>query len=313
MSFLKKLFGSWQKILLLVVVLIIAYYPLAALFSEKMDRSYGQKFEALTGEQSQGIEVMAYLVDREVNEHLWVSNLPYFFPASCLDNMPNFQKGIFDVLADVARVLPQQVNFEKESNYVDNIANLLDYPSDVWILAKDSSFKMAPSSTRKYRKALKLLRRLNADLKDKDAFLNKDANSLGLFVDALDKILKKSAKKIDEELREGTNNWFDSQADDVFYFSMGQIYACLLLLEKFGIDYKNVLTEVDVYQEWTTAIKNLQMASKIAPKIVVNGNLSDALRANHLVYLGYYIAKVRNILRDIKQNIEGKNKNENRI
>ena len=105
MRFLGKFFCSWQRSLFLLVVGLMAYYPVSALLSEKIDRSDVQQFEDLTDSQSQGVEVMKYLLNREVNEHLWTSNLPYFFSASCLDNMPNFQVGILRSLAEVAEIL----------------------------------------------------------------------------------------------------------------------------------------------------------------------------------------------------------------
>ena len=307
-----KFFGiTWQKVLLLAVIAVLAYYPVSVFFSEEIDRSETIKFDNLAEEQSQGVEMMSFLINREINEHLWVPNLPYFFPASCLDNMPNFQMGILQALAIVAEVLPQQVSFFEGGDYVENIAKLLDYPADVWILANDENFKIAPSSTRKYRKALKLLRRLNDDLGSGKAILSRDITSVASIVEEVDKVLKKSLKKIDEEVREGEDNWFDTKVDDVFYFSVGQVYACALMLEKFGKDYKKVLADNDIYQEWTILIKNLQKAASINPKIVVNGKLDDALRANHLVYMGYYIAKARNILGEINDKIGGISKNEN--
>lgn len=307
-----KFFGkNWQKILLLAIVGIFAYYPVSVFFSEEIDRSETVKFDNLVEEQSQGVEVMCFLLNREINEHLWVPNLPYFFPASCLDNMPNFQMGILQALAVVAEVLPQQVSFLEGGDYVENVAKLLDYPADVWILANDENFKIAPSSTRKYRKALKLLRRLNEDLGSGKAVLDRDITSVALIVEAVDRVLKKSLKKIDDEVREGENDWFDTKVDDVFYFSVGQVYACALMLEKFGKDYKKVLADNDIYQEWTTLIRILQKAASISPKIVVNGELDDALKANHPVYMGYYIAKARNILGEISDKIGGMNKDEN--
>lgn len=307
-----KFFGkNWQKILLLAVVGILAYYPVSVFFSEEIDRSETIKFDNLVEEQSQGVEMMSFLLNREINEHLWVPNLPYFFPASCLDNMPNFQMGILQALVVVAEVLPQQVSFLEGGDYAVNIAKLLDYPADVWILANDENFRIAPSSTRKYRKALKLLRRLNEDLGSGKAVLDRDITSVASIVESVDKVLKKSLKKIDDEVREGENGWFDTKVDDVFYFSVGQVYACALILEKFGQDYKKVLADNDIYQEWTTLIRTLQKAASISPKIVVNGELDDALKANHPVYMGYYIAKARNILGEINDKIGGMNKDEN--
>ena len=187
-KFLHKIINAWQKILLSIFVLLLVWYPLSAILREDIDRTAEYNFANLSAEQSQGVEMMTFLIDREVNQNLWVANLPAFFPSAYLDNMPNFQKGMMQALARVAKTLPQQINClqERDEKSLENIAVLLDYPADVWIFANGDNLKIAPSSSRQYRKALKRLRNLNIDLKQKQCVFYGDEKSFLSLLNAVD-------------------------------------------------------------------------------------------------------------------------------
>ena len=96
---IKSAFNTWPKAFIAVVAaLIIGYYPLGGRLSERIDKTEDYDFSSISEKQLQSIESIAFLIDREVNQHIWTPNLPFFFPAYSLDNMPNFQvkqKNIF--------------------------------------------------------------------------------------------------------------------------------------------------------------------------------------------------------------------------
>ena len=303
LKFLYNLLQSWPKLLLLGFVLLLVWYSLSAILGEDIDRTADYSFDNLTEEQSAGVEMMALLIDREVNQNLWTANLPAFFPSAYLDNMPNFQKGMMRAIAVIAKTLPNQIKcFEqRDEQSLENIAVLLDYPADVWIFANGDNLKIAPSSSRQYRKALKRLRNLSDDLKQKQCFLYGDANSLAVLLSVVDGELSEIINALDEQINSGENGWFDTKVDDVFYFNMGKVYAYALVLQKFGSDYEKVLGNRN--QDWNSLLNNMQNAFEIAPKLVVNAKLNDATKANHLVYLGYYVAKAKYILLEIREKL----------
>ena len=51
---------------------------------------------------SRAVAVAADLIDREVNQHRWVANDPFFLPGYLLDNMPAYQTGIMGALGRFA-------------------------------------------------------------------------------------------------------------------------------------------------------------------------------------------------------------------
>ncbi len=304
-KFLHSLLHSWPKVLLLFLVLLFVGYPFSAVWHEDIDRTADYNFDNLTKEQSEGVEMMAFLIDREVNQNLWVANLPAFFPLAYLDNMLNFQKGMMRALAEVAKTLPKQIECfqQRDIQSLSNIADLLAYPADVWIFANGDDLKIAPSSSRQYRKALKRLRRLNDDLGKKECLKYGNGESLSVLLTEVDKGLGESIKNLDECFEAESNSWFDTKVDDIFYFNLGKIYAYALILRKFGADYKDVLENNNLEKKWMVLLENMRQAFEIAPKIVVNANLSDATKANHLAYLGYYFAKVRYMLMEIRERL----------
>lgn len=310
---LKKAFDTWPKAFVGTIVLIaFLYYPVGGLMSEKIDRTADYDFSALPAEQSQGVEMAAYLINREVNEHIWAPNLPFFFPASSLDNMPNFQTGIMRGLADVVRAMARQVQCadnEKAGLYMKDAAKLLAYPGNVWLFAPDNRLKTAPSSSSQYRKARKKLKDVNKALQEERCFWVRDEAGLAAINRAVVRGLAKTAVQIENEIREGSSRWTDSRADDVFYYSQGRIYAYMTVLKKLGRDYKQVLMSANLYPEWTVMLRALQTGAEIDPGVVVNGGLNGEMKANHLIGLGYYIVKAENILMKINAILNGEKEN----
>lgn len=310
---IKKIFDTWPKAFIgTIILLVAAYYPVGAMLSEEIDRTSDYDFSSVPAEQSQAVEMVAHLINREVNEHIWAANLPFFFPASSLDNMPSFQTGIISGLSDVVRAMSRQVRCpdnEKAGQYMKEAAKLLAYPGNVWLFAPDNKLKTAPSSSSQYRKARKKLKDTNQALKEEKCFWVRDEAGLSEINGIVIRGLSKTAVQLENEIREGGNGWTDSRADDVFYRSQGRIYAYMAVLKKLGRDYKQVLMSSNLYPQWTAMLRSLQNGAELNPAVVVNGSLDGGAKANHLVSLGYYILKAENILIKINMNLNGEKQN----
>lgn len=314
-ALIKKLFNSWPKAFIGTILLVVTlYYPLGGIVSEKIDRTPDYDFAYLDSSQSEGLEMAAYLINREVNEHIWSANLPFLFPASSLDNMPNFQTGIIKGISDIIKVLSHQIQcLENDKNIAElnESAQLLAYPGNVWLFAPDNKLKTAPSSSSQYRKARKYLKDVNTALKEEKCFWNHSANNLFDINKAVIRGLDKAILSIETEVREGGNSWFDSKADDVFYFNQGRIYAYMMVLRKIGRDFKQVLMAENLYSEWTAMLRSLQNSVEINPNVVVNGELEAKFKANHLTSLGYYVLKAENLLMKVNMHLNGEKQNAN--
>ena len=87
--------------------------------------------------QSLAVATTMALIDREVNQTGWRANDPFFMPSAALDNMPNFQLGMFSALSRFAIELSDQLGRTRGSSQVDpdveKAVGLLKYPGDVWV------------------------------------------------------------------------------------------------------------------------------------------------------------------------------------
>ena len=108
----------WNTLVLLLAALVFLYYPIGGLLISNIDRTTDYEIDEKHPEQSSSVEMISFLVNREVNEKIWTPNLPFFYPSYFLDNMPNFQLGIFDALnkftSSFAKRIDKKITVEDE-------------------------------------------------------------------------------------------------------------------------------------------------------------------------------------------------------
>jgi len=312
---IKGAFDTWPKAFVgVIAALIIGYYPLGGKMSESIDKTADYDFSAISEKQLQTVEAISFLIDREVNKHIWTPNLPFFFPAYSLDNMPNFQIGIIRGVKSIASSLAKQVKWvedEKAPKYLPDAANLLAYPENVWLVSPNNKLKMAASSSSQYRKARKKMKNFNQALESEKCFWVRDEKSLYAINLSVLRGLRAAKRQLENEIKEGNSSWFDTKADNVFYLNQGRLYAYMIVLKKIARDYKQVLMADNLYQDWTIMLRALQDAVEINPEVVLNGKINGEFTANHLMSLGYYTAKAENVLIKINARLKEEDKDAN--
>ena len=295
----KFLVKSWSKTIVFVLIAVsLLYYPLGGAMIEAIDKTLGYDIRVDAG-KSVTLEATSFLIDREVNQHIWTPNLPLFFPSYFLDNMPAFQTGIIKATAVLTKPIVAQINCiedKKEGKYLQEASELLLYPTDVWLFAHNNKLKIAPSSSTQYRKARKKIMDFNKAFKVNTCIWDKTPANLAAILSKIEKDLIKSAISIETQVNEMSSGFIDMNADNLFYKNQGKVYAYAILLKALGQDYKQVLIDKNLYQDWTKLIKSLEDAVEISPKVVINNSLDSGFSANHLIVLGYYIVKAENIL-----------------
>ena len=140
-----------KRILIALLVLVVLYYPIGMLVVHKVDDDID--FAPSAADTAEGgsmaVSYAAGLVDREVNQHNWTANDPFFQPGVLLDNMPNFQQGIMSALARFGFELTDQLGRTRGSSEADpdlqRAAGLLQYPGNVWIW--NPSVSLAPRAS----------------------------------------------------------------------------------------------------------------------------------------------------------------------
>jgi hypothetical protein len=283
---------SWKSIALIAPLVIFAYYVIGGSVSNKIDKS--TDFEITQSGNAHGlalVDASAALIYREVDDHIWTPNLPIIFPGYVLDNMPAFQTGIIRA----ERVLAHKLKKYFDSRDLEQAVDLLDYPTNVWLLSKTKNLALAPSSGAQYRKARQQLLRFNADLDKTHVDPRLLPDLLETFAHKFGKIEDTVARHVQEE----SSAWIDLKADDVFYNVQGRLYAYYVFLKALAVDFESAIVDADQYHQWTSMMKNLEDALALEPSIVRNGAPDSSFAPNHLLVLDDYVAKARYRLTDL--------------
>lgn len=292
----------WHSLIAILAAVIFLYYPIGGLLVSNIDRSTNYEISDNHPEQSGAVEMMAFIINREVNEKIWTPNLPFFFPSYFLDNMPNFQLGMFDALSKFAssfnKRLDKKITAEEESD-LSKAAELLRYPGTVWMFSAENKLLPAPSANSQYRRARKRLIDFNQKLNSGTEIFYKSPTDLAYILGKTRINLRRSVFALETHIREESHDWFDTRADDVFYYQQGKIYAYYLLLKALGHDYQDIIVSAGQYQNWTKLLNALEEAAAIAPAIVRNGELNSLTAPNHLSYLELYTVKAQVLMKKI--------------
>ena len=103
--------------------------------------------------------------------------------------------------------------------------------------------------------------------------------------------VSKSSKRIENHVREYSGTWVDNEADDVFYFQKGKMYAYYLLLKAMSYDFKETLLQNELYALWTALLRTVEDAVLLDPRVVRNAKPDTIMAANHLIAINYYTIK----------------------
>lgn len=286
---------SWKSIAVVVPVFLVLYYVIGGYVTNTIDKDTSVEIKS----DDQGFDFVAtgaFLIKREVDDHMWTPNLPFIFPGYVLDNMPSFQTGILHSVKTSVKSLSSVY----ETDDINQALKLLKYPTNIWILSKGENLALAPSSGAQYRKARKEMLNFN---KNTDFAASDNKKVFLSFLTAMEKDLKKITDNIENQVREFSVDWIDFRADNIFYLNQGKIYGHYILLKAASQDFKHLIIETKQYEKLTSLLKYLEDAIMLNPIIVRNGQIESITGSNHLMVLNYYIAKSCYILNQIKDNI----------
>lgn len=286
----------WHWLLGGVFAFIVLYYPAGALLYHRIDLN--PRFAAADRDgRIQSLDTLAELIGREVDKHAFTPNLPFFFPAAVLDNMPAFQTGIIDGAQKVAAVFAD-VNPQAES--LKEAAERLAYPASVWHV---DAWKPAVSSVKKYRTARHLILEYETQAREGRQTFNTSPDAFKTIAGALAQNLKECVRKIGRQVAGGEKKVLDTQADDVFYNVKGQSYVYFLTLRDMETDFKDLFANEALKNKWEKALSSLKKAVQLQPMIVINGAAETQFFPNHLLGLGFYLAQAAIDLTDMAQTV----------
>ncbi len=299
----RKLGGWIWRGLAIVGVFLLFYYPTGMLITHEIDDDLDFALaDTIDSRSSRAVAMSAALIDREINEHGWRANDPFFMPSSMLDNTPNYQQGIVSALARFAFELTDQIGRPRGSSQADpdlqEASGLLQYSGTKWVFDLSSSLAPIATSETQYRKARRALLRYNARLGDGGAVFERRADNLRTTLERMAADLDSSSAVLAQRIERG-HALFDRRADDVFYGVKGQLYAYYLLLRELREDFGNVIAERELGSAWNQMLESMGQAAALGPWFVVNGSPDSQFFASHLGAQGFFLLRARTQLREI--------------
>jgi hypothetical protein len=278
--------------------------------------SAGQEIEAASAEQScepsQIAEMTAYLTDMNVNDNAWISSMllyklglfgldwdrtPFF------DNKASFQRGVNQAVRRTAVELVDTLGRVRGTSQVD--ADLqsgrgnLQFDETSWYFGLDPFGPKTPTPSY-YRTAINDLRAFNTRLASCDATFDARADNLIQFIDRIANDIGSTSDIIRDRSQNYNSGWFDTRADDRFWFAYGQLYGYYGILQATQADFAEVISQRNLGPLWETMESQIRAALRIQPAIISNGREDGWIMPTHLATMGFYVLRVRSNLVEIR-------------
>jgi len=139
----------------------------------------------------------------------------------------------------------------------------------------------------------------NARLAKGEAVFERRADNLMATIDRISSDLGSQSAVIDEEVRDHSHDFIDSNADNVFYNTKGKLYGYYLVLKALGEDYEDVIKQRQLEGPWKQMLQTFREAVELSPWIVVNGRPDSQFAPSHLAAQGFYLLRARTQLREV--------------
>jgi hypothetical protein len=263
-------------------------------------------------ERSAIVDVSADLVDMEINQNTWISSTPLYKmglfglnwdDTPFLDNKASFQRGVnqtirrttIELVDTLARV---RATSGVNQNLQDARQNM-QYSEGSWYVGL-SPFGFRTPAPDIFNQAIKELRNFNVELTNCQAVFDGRADNLQQFLDRVSNDLGSTSNMLQERSEKHNAGWFDTRADDRFWFAYGQLYGYYGILSAARVDFASTIAEKNLGQIWDTMMKRFRAGLRIQPWIISNGAEDGLIMPSHLATAGFYLLNARSSLVDIR-------------
>jgi hypothetical protein len=282
------------------------------------DGGSGGTKEGSAGQENQAcrrsaiVDVTADLIAFNVDQNDWVSSMvlykiglfgldwdatPFF------DNKAAFQRGVNQALRRTTVELVDTLGRVRGTSQVDpNLQDArgnLQFDEYTWYFGVHPFGPKTPTPSF-YRSAIRDLRAFNDRLEQCQAVFDPRADNLVQFIDRIANDIGGTSAVLRERAERYNSGWFDTRADDRFWFAYGQLYAYYGVLRAAHLDFQDVIAQRRLTELWRTVEGQMRGALDLRPFIVSNGAESGWLMPSHLTALGFYILRARSNLVEIR-------------
>ena len=258
------------------------------------------------------VDATADLVDFNVNQNPWISSMllyklglfgrdwdktPFF------DNKASFQRGVNQAIRRTTIELVDTLGRVRGTSQIDtdlqNARGALQFDESTWYFGLSPFGPKTPTPSF-YRSAIKDLNKFNDRLEKCDAVFDARADNLLQFLDRIANDIGATSAILRERSENYNGGWFDTRADDRFWFAYGQLYGYYGILTAARADFADVIEERRLTALWDELETQLRASLNIQPTVIANGAESGWLMPSHLATLGFYVLRVRSNLVEIR-------------
>lgn len=258
------------------------------------------------------VQATGDLVDFNVNQNAWISSMllyklglfgldwdrtPYF------DNKAAFQRGVNQAIRRTTIELVDTLGRVRGTSQIDKnlqtARGALQFDESTWYFSLSPFGPKTPTPSF-YRSAIKDLNKFNDRLEKCEAVFDARADNLLQFLDRIAKDIGATSAILRERSENYSSGWFDTRADDRFWFAYGQLYAYYGILTAARADFAEVISERRLEAIWDELEDQLRASLNIQPAIISNGAEAGWLMPSHLATLGFYVLRVRSNLVEIR-------------
>lgn len=262
--------------------------------------------------RSKVVQATADLTDFNVNQNPWVSSMilykigffgldwdrtPFF------DNKASFQRGVNQAVRRTSTELVEVLGRVRTTSQIDaNLQNArgeLQFDEETWYLGSQAPWFRTPTPAY-YRRAIGDLHAFNDRLEKCETVFDARSDNLLRFLDRVSNDLGSTAAILRERSENYNGGWFDTRADDRFWFAFGQLYAYNGILHAAHADFRDVVAQRGLTQLWARLEDQLNKAMRVQPAIISNGAEASILMPSHLATMSAYVLQTGAILEEIR-------------
>ena len=266
----------------------------------------------LTCERSAIADTAADLIDFNANQNAWISSMVLyklgFFGVDWdhtpfLDNKANFQRGVNEAVrratVELVDTLGRMRGTSAINNNLQSARTKMQYDEENWYWGFNPFGPLTPTP-KMYRVAITDLENFNTELGNCSATFDPRSDNLLEFLDRVASSLGSTSDILRERSENHGGGWFDTRADDRFWFAYGQLYGYYAILTATRADFASVIKERNLGTLWDRLQSQFRSALKIQPVIISNGAEDGWIMPTHLATMGFYVLRVRSNITEIR-------------
>lgn len=296
--------SPWWLALALPVAVVL-YYAIGMGLAHVIDDDPAFDPPHAPGE-SRAVAMAAGLVLREVDQHKWVANDPFFVPSWLLDDMPAFQMGLMAAVSRFAADLAQASagSTDESDPELERAAGFLKYPGTVWKFDPRTSWAPTASSEKQYRSAARNLLVFNQRLATGQARFERRPEMLAFLLRGIAGAMDEDGARLADFVDSGHGALLSTKADNVFFDTKGRLYAQTMIVGELGWDFAPLIAERGLGDKWQGLLAAFNATQGMHPWMILNGSAQSMLVPNHLSNLGFRALAARQRLGAVIEALE---------